>query len=79
MGGLNALSPTRITQWLLVSLACAVWAISAALKGSSAFAVIAVPLLVLVWVAAVLLLDRWVKRGFEYRSPTGHGKDPDGF
>jgi hypothetical protein len=63
MGELDALNLTRRAWWCLGVLAYIAWAISAALEGDGAFALIAAPVLVLVGVAAFWLVDRWVRKG----------------
>jgi hypothetical protein len=52
------------TAWLLLgAMAYVVWILNAVVEGSSTFAIIAGPLLVLLWIAAVLVVDRWVTGG----------------
>jgi hypothetical protein len=63
MGEPDALNLTRRAWWGLGVLAYIAWAISAILEGDGAFALIAAPVLVFVWVAAFWLVDRWVRKG----------------
>jgi hypothetical protein len=47
--------------WLLLAaVASGAWVLNAIVEGSSTFAIIVGPLLILLWVAAVLVIDRWV-------------------
>jgi hypothetical protein len=52
------------TAWLLLGiLECVAWILNAVVEGSSTLAIIIGPLLVLLWVAAVLVVDRWATKG----------------
>jgi hypothetical protein len=49
------------TAWVLLgAVAYVAWVLNAVVEGSSISAIIVGPLLVLLWVAAVLVVDRWV-------------------
>jgi hypothetical protein len=49
--------------WLLfAAIVFLVWALNAAVEGSRPVALIAGPLLTILWLAAVALLDHWVQR-----------------
>jgi hypothetical protein len=50
----------RRDWWVIVIVACIVWAIECRLEGNSVFETIAAPLLVCTWLGAIFLLDRWV-------------------
>lgn len=63
MSELDTLNLTRRAWWCLGVLAYIAWAVSAMLEGDDAWALIALPLLVCVWVAAFWLVDRWVRKG----------------
>src|SRR5437016_1271757 len=57
-----------LTAWLLLgAVAYVAWLLNAVVEGSSIFAIIIGPLLVLLWVAAVLVVDRWVTGGANQR------------
>jgi hypothetical protein len=62
MGELDALNLTRRAWWCLGVLRTSLGQ-SAQFWGDSAFALIAAPVLVLVWVTAFWLVDRWVRMG----------------
>jgi hypothetical protein len=47
-------------RWRLAALASLVWAIGGSLDGKGWWSLVAVPLLVGVWICAVLVVDRWV-------------------
>jgi hypothetical protein len=50
--------------WLLLAaVAGLAWLLNAVVEGSSISAIIVGPLLILLWVAAVLVVDHWVVRG----------------
>jgi hypothetical protein len=54
--------------WLLLgAVAYAAWVLNAVVEGSSISAIIVGPILVLLWVAAVLVVDHWVARGANQR------------
>ena len=58
-------SPIHLSRmaWLLFgALAYIAWVLNAVVEGSSTLAIIVGPLLVFLWVAAVLAADRWVIR-----------------
>ena len=65
MSELDALHLTRRGWWSLGVLAYIAWAISAVLDGDGALTLIGEPLLVFLWVGAILAIDRWVKLGAE--------------
>jgi hypothetical protein len=69
MDELDTLNPKtrRAWWWCLGVLAYVAWAISAVLEGDGVFTLIGGPLLVLVWVAAIIAVDRWVGTGVDRR------------
>jgi hypothetical protein len=53
-----------IRAWLAIgALAGVVWGINALVEGSSVLALIVGPIIVCLWVAAVVVVDRWVEQG----------------
>jgi hypothetical protein len=60
MDELKALKFTAGDWWRLGVVVLVFWLVTAALEGSSMFALFAVPLLVGFWVYAILLIDHWV-------------------
>ena len=63
MDQLNPMHVSRMGWLLFGALAYVVWVLNALVEGSSTLAIIVGPLLVFLWVAAVLVVDRWVARG----------------
>jgi hypothetical protein len=63
MDQLNSLH-LSIRAWLLLgALAYVAWVLNAVVEGSTALAIIVGPILVCLWVAGVLLIDRWARKG----------------
>jgi hypothetical protein len=63
---LDRLSPMHLSRmvWLLLgALAYLAWVLNAVVEGSSTLAIIIGPLLIFLWVAAVLVVDCWVTKG----------------
>jgi hypothetical protein len=60
MDELKALHLTAGDWWRLGVVVFVFWLVTAALEGSSMFALVAVPLLVGFWVYAILVIDHWV-------------------
>ena len=56
----NSWNLTLGPRWRLAVLASLVWAIGGSLDGKGLWSLVAVPLLVGVWIFAVLVVDRWV-------------------
>jgi hypothetical protein len=65
MDEMKALNVPLGVWWRAGVLASIGWAISAAINGRNALALVAVPLLVWLWVYAILAVDRWVRKGAE--------------
>jgi hypothetical protein len=52
------------TAWLILGAVTYVaWALNAVVEGGNTFAIVVGPILVSLWVAAVLAVDHWVARG----------------
>jgi hypothetical protein len=63
---MDQLSPMHLSRmaWLLFgALACVAWVLNAVVEGSSTLAIIIGPILMFLWVTAVLVIDHWVARG----------------
>jgi hypothetical protein len=65
MDELNAWKLTLRAWWRVGVLASVVWAVGAAFAGSSMLSLVAAPLLVWMWVFAIFVVDRWVRKGAE--------------
>ena len=53
-----------VKAWLIIAaLAGVVWGLNALVDGSSMFALLVGPIIMCLWVAAVVVVDRWVSRG----------------
>ena len=59
----SAMHLSRMAWLLFGALACVACVLNAVVEGSSALAIVIGPLLVFLWLAAVLVVDRWVTRG----------------
>jgi hypothetical protein len=63
---MDQLGPMHLSPmaWLLFgALACGAWVLNAVVEGSSMLAVIVGPILMFLWVKAVLVIDHWMARG----------------
>jgi hypothetical protein len=58
--GVEPISP-ELTGLALI--ACILWIIEAALEGNTAFEVVTGSLMLCLWAAVIVLVDRWVNRG----------------
>jgi hypothetical protein len=65
MDELSAWKLTLRAWWRVGVLASVAWAIGAAFAGGSVLSLVAAPLLVWIWVFAIFVVDRWVRRGAE--------------
>jgi hypothetical protein len=53
-----------IKAWLIfAALAGVVWGLNALIEGSSMLALLIGPIIMCLWVAAVVVVDRWVSQG----------------
>jgi hypothetical protein len=62
---MDQLNPMHLSAraWLLLgALAYVAWVLNAVVEGSTMLAIIVGPVLVCLWVAGVLLIDRWARR-----------------
>jgi hypothetical protein len=64
--GMDQLNPLHLSvrAWLLLgALAYVAWVFNAIVEGSTVLAIVVGPILVCLWVAGVLLIDRWARKG----------------
>jgi hypothetical protein len=58
---LRLLNLVRRDWWALLIVLCTIWAIECHLEGNSILETVEAPLLLCVYLGAVVLLDRWVQ------------------
>jgi hypothetical protein len=63
MDDLRLLNMIRRDWWLPALVACVGWVVECWIDGLSIFQTLLGPLLICMWGAAILLLDRWVFKG----------------
>jgi hypothetical protein len=57
----------RQDWWLLAIVVCILWAIECVIEGNTFFEMLMGQAMVVVWIAAIFLIDRWVFRASRRR------------
>jgi hypothetical protein len=62
MHGSRLLNIVRQDWWWLVIVVCIIWAIECVIEGNTLFEIVMGPAMVGLWVSAIILIDRWVRK-----------------
>jgi hypothetical protein len=62
MHGSRLLNIIRQDWWWLVIVVCIIWAIECVIEGNTLFEIVMGPAMVGLWVSAIILIDRWVRK-----------------